>query len=347
MATTSPNNLSSSSSTESLSIKDLNRQPKWYVVALSIVGLIGLLVLSLGISGMFGSNHTFGFAASIGVGSLALGISIIGIIWYHATNSRSLPQKSQEEAPFTTSLGTMCLSSAAYSNPEQLQRDLITSSLLLYRTCDERVRIHPATPMKQKSGNFTIYISCDPQHMEKAIPIVIETLYKPTTPICSLQFMSHSLLSKSHRIGKEFVLSFSQEAESNFDEVGRIQKILNELHQAFLKANILPEKGIVLILESSEAIKNLEPGKQEEDKNDLQLKLFLHQIPGSPYFFYRSNAFVIVKNDQKIDERSLKGIRYFYVFQVEAAINQDPSYAYNPGALPDPYYAIKIDSSNL
>lgn len=196
------------------------------------------------------------------------------------------------------------------------------------------------------AGHFKIHISIHPMHMEKAIPIIIQTLYRDGMPTVGLKFQTKHMLSRDHQIGKEFALIFSAEAEESESCSHTIEQLLLTLHNLFQEQGVLPEHGIVLTSETREQIARLPAGIQLLEKRNLEQRKFDRQIPGSNYFYYRCEDYTAIADTENwalemgAEARKLSKIILFS--ELDRILIQSPQIIHNPSGIVDPYLNVRI-----
>ncbi|MCH9626267.1 MAG: hypothetical protein S4CHLAM123_14630 [Chlamydiales bacterium] len=340
-----------------LESKNLSGKSKMGIVVFSVCGIAGAVFVGLGVAAMFGPLGTTGFWGSMAGGMTVTTLSICGIIWIIVRSKKANPS-----SPCSTLSDRANIESSKVS-PEALllEHHVVADCQKLYQEGGDAWVMVPTrsdilsgnkptlgigSTSYEGAGHFKVHISINPEQMEKAIPIVINTLYSEGMPTVGLKFQTKTMLSGEHQVGKEFALIFSEATELDEGRSHTIKRILTTLHEHFQHDGILPEKGMVLTFETCDAISRLPIGVQSLEKRNLTQRKFDCQIPGSQYFYYRNEDYTAISDDEEwatqmgAQERKLQKIILFS--EIDIVVERTPQCSHNPLQFPDPYLDISI-----
>lgn len=347
-----------------LESKNLGCKSKIGIVAFSVCGIAGVVFVGLGVTAMFGPLGSTGFWGVVGGGGTATAFSVGEIIWIVVSNKKTKEKNSSIEQPqqSRTQSNRLNVECSETISEGPISKDSVVADCLKLFDEDEDAWVMVPTQSDilsgkkptlgigsasyEGAGHFKIHISIDPGQMEKAIPIVIHTLYSEGMPTVGLKFQTRFMLSGEHQIGKEFALIFSEEAELNEASSHAIQRILTALDRHFQHLGIEPEQGMVLTLETCEAISNLPSGVQTLEKRNLEQRKFDRQIAGSQYFYYRNEDYTAIADTQdwalEMSALERKREKMILFSEIDTLISKYPQFSHNPLQFPDPYLDINI-----
>lgn len=347
----------------------LSTRSKFGITALAIVGIAGIVIIGLGIASRFGPLGSTGFIASTVGGGMAAAISVGGIVWIVIANKKSRENRPtiEETARSERPLGTSVPKPIAVHTPQQneeLNSQLVADCMKLYNAEQDAWVVIPTqsdilsgktaalgigsgSSAYTGAGKFKIHISIDPMHMEKAIPIIIQTLYREGTPAVGLKFQTKHMLSGVHQVGKEFALIFSTEAEESESCSHTVEQLLLTLHNLFQKHGVLPENGMVLTIETREKIASLPSGIQPLEKGNLKTIKFDRKISGSNYFCYRCEDYTPIADTEdwamQMTTKERKSSKLILFSELDQILIQSPQIIHNPLGIVDPYLNLRIN----